>query len=86
MLVVTNGQAIQIAEEGKEVFTEEELDELLGELASSEPNEEAGGLPVAAASVSTRQAAVGGSAVLLLAAAWWVLPFRRGRQTRRDKR
>src|SRR4030065_142718 len=35
VLVVTNGQPIQIADEGKEVFTEEELDNLLGDLRAS---------------------------------------------------
>jgi len=37
VLVVINGQAVQIADEGKEVFTEDELDTLLGRKSASNP-------------------------------------------------
>jgi len=37
VLVVVNGQAVQIADEGKEVFTEEELDKLLGRKQAANP-------------------------------------------------
>jgi len=37
VLVVVNGQAVQIADEGKEVFTEEELDKLLGKRHAANP-------------------------------------------------
>ncbi len=37
VLVVVNNQAIQIADEGKEVFTEEELDKLLGKKQAANP-------------------------------------------------
>ena len=40
VLVVTNGQAIQIADEGKESLTEEELDALLGERHAANPHTE----------------------------------------------
>ena len=37
VLVVVNGQAVQIADEGKEVFTEDELDKLLGKKQAANP-------------------------------------------------
>ncbi|UCH35756.1 MAG: VWA domain-containing protein [Armatimonadota bacterium] len=62
VLVVTNGQAIQIGDEGKDVFTEQELDELLGDRHASsvgddaaEPTDDA----VALASHAPRATAVG---------------------------
>ena len=37
VLVVVNGQAVEIADDGKEVFTEDELDTLLGKERASNP-------------------------------------------------
>ncbi len=37
VLVVVNGQAVQIADEGKEIFTQEELDKLLGKKQAANP-------------------------------------------------
>ncbi len=68
VLVVVNDQAIQIADEGKELFTEAELDALLGKAKTSAQAQETA-VDVAEAEGAVSIAASRGAAALLLAVA-----------------
>jgi len=87
VLVVTNGQAIQIADEGKEVFTEEELDNLLGDLrASMRPGDRA--TDPAATDIAHRMGTMAGAGVgtLPLVLAGSLLVLRRRSKCRTSRR